>query len=210
MSSLENGMLVEHAALGLGKIVALEEKAVHVFFATSEARFATKLRLPMALSFLTPSASSNAWLSGLSGFALDAKTGRYERGGGTWLSHADAVARFLEAFPQGFADPRYLGDGKSKRERVARWRRAHEVFEETLGHGEGEKLLAAGDLAGLAERALKIERLVAPLHRTAEKTSLEDGLADPEAARAFFAALFALLAEPAPEQSRFEALAAAV
>ena len=63
MSSLENGMLVQHASLGAGKIVALDSKAVHVFFATSGERFATKLRLPMALSFLTPSESPNAWLS---------------------------------------------------------------------------------------------------------------------------------------------------
>ena len=48
MSDLQNGMLVQHASLGLGKVIALEEKAVHVYFASSDARFATKLRLPMA------------------------------------------------------------------------------------------------------------------------------------------------------------------
>ena len=110
MSHLENGMLVQHASLGLGKVVALEPKAVHVFFATSDARFATKLRLPLALPLLTPAASTNAWLSRLSGFALDAKTGRYGLAG-TWLSHADAVVRFLEVFPKGFADPSYAGEG---------------------------------------------------------------------------------------------------
>ena len=43
-----------------------------------------------------------------------------------------------------------------------------------------------------------------------EKASFEDALKNLEAARGFFAALFELLAAPAPEQSRFEALAAAV
>ncbi len=71
MSDLQNGMLVQHASLGLGKVVALEPKAIHVFFATSDARFATKLRLPMALPLLTPAATGNAWLSRLSGFELD-------------------------------------------------------------------------------------------------------------------------------------------
>ena len=209
MGDLENGMLVQHASLGLGKVVALEPKAVHVFFATSDARFATKLRLPMALPLLTPAESTNAWLSGLSDFALDAKTGRYGLAG-AWLSHADAVARFLAVFPEGFADPRYVGDGTDKRERAFRWRRAHDVYVETLGGGEGERLLAAGDVGELAKRALGIERHVRPLHRDAEKVSFEDALENLDAARGYFAALFELLAAQAPEQAPFEALAAAV
>jgi hypothetical protein len=209
MSDLEDGMLVQHASLGLGKVVALEPKAVHVFFATADARFATKLRLPMALPLLTPAASTNAWLSRLSGFALDAKSGRYGLAG-HWLSHQDAVARFLEVFPGGFTDPRYVGDATDKRGRVFRWRRAHDAWTETLGGGEGERLLAAGDVAGLVERALRVERIVRTLHRDAEKASFEEALKDPDAARGTFAALFDLLASPAPERSRFEALAGAV
>jgi hypothetical protein len=210
MSDLANGMLVQHASLGLGKIVALEPKAVHVFFASSEDRFARKLRLPIAVPLLTPSAAGNAWLAGLSAFAFDEKAGRY-RIADAWLSHPEAEARFLEAFPEGFADPSYLGDGKAAgRERAARWRRAHDAFAETLGRGEGERLLAAGDVAGLVERVVKVERHVRTLHRDAEKTSLEESLADPATARLFFAALLDLLAAPAPEQARFEALAEAV
>lgn len=206
MTTLENGMLVQHASLGLGKIVALEPKAIHVFFATSGARIATKLQLPMALSFLSPSESPSAWLSGLSGFALDAKTGRYGRAV-AWLSHADAVARFLESFPLGFTDPKYVG---ADNERTHRWRHAHELFDETLGRGEGERLLAAGDVSGLVARTLKVDRHVRTLHKDADKTSFADGLEDPAAASGFFAALFELLATATPEPSRFEALAAAV
>ena len=33
MTSLENGMLVQHASLGLGKVIAVERSAVHVVFA---------------------------------------------------------------------------------------------------------------------------------------------------------------------------------
>jgi hypothetical protein len=209
MSDLENGMLVQHASLGIGKVVALDPKAVHVFFAASDARFATKLRLPMARPLLTPAASTNAWLSGLSDFTLDAKTGRYGLAG-TWLSHADAVARFVEVFPKAFEDPSYAGDGADSRGRGARWRRAHGVYLEVLGNGEGERLLAAGDVGGLVERALRVERHVRPLHRDVEKASFEEALKDHEAARGYFAALFELLAAPAPEQGRFEALAAAV
>ena len=209
MSGLENGMMVQHASLGLGKIVALEERAVHVFFAMSDARFATKLRLPMALPFLAPAESTNAWLSRLSGFAFDAKNGRYGLAG-TWLSHTDATARFLEAFPKGFADPSYVGGGEDGRGRAARWRHAHELYVEALGGGKGERLLAAGDVGGLVERALRVEKAVRPLHKDAAKVSFEDALKDPDAARGFFAALFELLATKAPERSRFEALAVAV
>ena len=207
MAGLENGTLVQHASLGLGKIVALDEKAVHVFFATSDARFATKLRLPMALPFLAPAETTNAWLLSLSGFTFDAKSGRYGLGG-AWLSHGDATARFQEVFPKGFADPGY-GDVADKRGRVVRWRRAHELYAELLGGGEGERLLAAGDIAGLVERALKVEKIVRALHKDVGGASFEDALKDPEAARGYFAALFELLGAR-PERSRFEALAAAV
>lgn len=210
MSDLQNGMLVQHASLGVGKIVALDEKTVHVFFATSGARFATKLRLPMALPLLAPAAGANAWLSGLSSFTLDEKTGRYGLGGSAWLSHEDAVARFRDAYPGGFQDPKYLGEGAEKRERISRWRLAHDAYVETLGNGEGERLLAAGDLGALTERALRVERHVRTLQREAERTSLEDALKNLEASRGYFAALFELLAAPAPDQVRFEALAAAV
>lgn len=208
MSDLENGMLVQHASLGLGKVIALDPKAVHVFFATSEARFATKLRLPISLPLLTPSESTSDWLSGLSDFTLDVKTGRYGLAV-AWLSHADAVARFLEVFPKGFADPKYVA-GTDKLERVFRWRRAKELYVEAFGGGEGERLLAAGDIAGLAERALRVEKPVRPLLRDGEKTAFEEALKNLDAAPGYFAALFELLAAPALEQSRFEALAAAV
>lgn len=208
MSALEKGMMVQHASLGLGKVVAVEGKAIHVFFAASDARFATKLRLPMALPLLSATESTNAWLARLPALAFDSGSGRYGLAG-TWLSHPDAVARFLEVFPAGFADPAYC-EASDKRARAARWRRAHQVYAETLGGGEGERLLAAGDVGGLVERALGVERHVRPLHKDAEKASFEDALGNVEAARGYFAALFELLAAPALEQPRFEALCAAV
>jgi hypothetical protein len=209
MSGLENGMLVQHVSLGLGKIIALEPKAVHVFFAASDGRFATKLRLPMALPLLTPAASPNAWLSALSDFALDAKTDRYGLAA-TWLSHADAIARFLDIFPKGFADPKYLGDGRTKHDRVFRWRCAHDAYVEAFGGGKGERMLAAGNVAELVECALGVERHVRTLLTKAGKGSFASALKDLSSAHEYFAALFHLLAVPAPEQSRFEALAAVV
>ncbi len=208
MTSLEIGMLVQHASLGLGKIVAVEPKAVHVVFASQDARFATKLRLPMALAFLSPSTGSNARLSALSGFDLDDETGRYGRTS-AWLSHADAVARFTQAYPLAFSDPAYVAAEKGHGDRACRWRRAQLAFADAFGEGRGEALLAAGDVAGLLKRMRDVERIVATLHREPERAAFDSGLQDPGAARGFFAALFDVVAA-APEQGRFEALAAAV
>jgi hypothetical protein len=210
MSDLEKGMLVQHASLGLGKVVALEPKAVHVFFVGRDSRFAAKLRLPEAASLLRPAEpGTRAWLGGVSAFSLDTRSGRYGFAE-SWIPHEEAVARFLETYPKGFADPLYVGDGKGRQARPARLRRAHAAFTETFGNGEGERLLAAGDLPRLVEGALAAEKLGAASQSGADKASLAEGLKDLELAKPFFAALFELLAAPAPVQATFDALAAAV
>ena len=201
------GMLVQHASLGQGKVVAAEPSALHVFFAGSGSRSATKLRLPMALPMLAPTDGDAAgWSAGLWAFALDPKTGRYSLGE-TWLSHDDAVARFLGASEHGFTSS---GESGERNDRAAKWRRANEAFVELLGAGEGERLLADGDVDELVRRAVKIERNVRVLQSVAEKAVLQEVLGDRAVARRFFAELFALLAESAPAQARFEALASTV
>lgn len=205
-SSLQNGMLVLHASLGPGRVVALDRDAVHVFFPGTGEPFATKLRLPLALTFLTPSTAPDARLSELPAFTLDASTGRWARAGAS-LTHAVAVARFLELFPGGFSDPRHAGvDGG---ERAPRWRRAQAAFADAFGDGRAERLLAAGDPAAILEATSRIERLVRPLQPRADRTSLADGPREPGAVRAVLAALLEVIAA-APGRARFEALAAAV
>jgi hypothetical protein len=210
MSDFEKGMLVQHASLGLGKIVALEPKAVHVFFVGRDSRFAAKLRLPAAASLLRPAdAGERVWLGGVSAFSLDTSSGRYGYAE-SWIPHEEALARFLESYPKGFEDPLYTGDGKGRQARPARIRRAHAAFTEAFGDGKGESLLAADAIPQLVETTLAIEKLAAAGQTGADKASLAGGLSDPTAARAFFAALFPYLATPAPERELFEALAASV
>lgn len=209
MIGLKNGMLVQHASLGLGKVVAVEPTAVHVVFAAHDSRVATKLRLPMAQSFLGPPTSSDAWLSGLSGFALDPKTGRYGRAT-TSLSHADAVARFTASFPRAFDDPTYLAPAKGRLDRAARWRRAHAAFVAAFAEGRGERLLAAGDVAELVERATRVQRIVATVIRDVAKVPFEAAREEPDLARGFFAALFDVVSAAAPGRGAFETLAASV
>jgi hypothetical protein len=72
MADLENGTLVEHTKLGVGKVVAVEATAVHVFFPESDKRFAAKLGQPAARALLrTEGFQRDAWLEELSAFALD-------------------------------------------------------------------------------------------------------------------------------------------
>ncbi len=78
MEELSKGMVVRHSTLGIGRIVALEPTAVHVFFIEGERREASKLRLPAATVFLVPDPKvRDERLDALPEFALDAGSGRY-------------------------------------------------------------------------------------------------------------------------------------
>jgi hypothetical protein len=211
MSDLSNGILVQHVSLGVGKIVALEPFAAHVFFPAAEKRFATKLRLPDALSLLrTEGVVPDAWLQGLSAFTLDPETRRYALAA-SWLTHEQAIAQFVAAFPQGFADPRHAGPavGSGKGGRAPRWRAAHEAWGRAFGEGEGDRLVAAGDVRELVKRTLAVERHVLPLHPPDEAGALAEALADPSATELFFQRLFELLSVPSPSRARFDRLFAA-
>jgi hypothetical protein len=72
------GMVVRHTTLGIGRVVAVERAAVHVFFAGAEKKEAAKLSLVVASPFLEPAPSENDdRLENLPPFVLDPETGRY-------------------------------------------------------------------------------------------------------------------------------------
>ncbi len=77
MKDFASGALVLHTTLGVGKVVAVEAAAVHVFFAEGERSSAAKLRLPAARAFLQAVGTSDERLENLPPFALDPATGRY-------------------------------------------------------------------------------------------------------------------------------------
>jgi hypothetical protein len=208
MTDLENGILVQHSTLGVGKIVALEPTAVHVFFPDRETRFAAKLRLPAARALLrTDGFEPNSWLEGLSAFALDAEAGRYGLAA-AWLTHDQAVELFLSIFPEGFNDRAYVsGEGKSKR--ASRWRAANEAWIRAFGAGEGEKLVNDGEVDELVKRALDVEKLIAPLHPPADVGAVKEALSDEQTTRAYFSALVELLSVPSPARARLDKLFAA-
>jgi len=202
MGELTSGILVEHSSLGVGRVVAVEPDAVHVFFPESAKRFAAKLRWPLAKPMLrTEGLEPDSWLEGLSSFSMDPVTGRYALTG-NWLSHDQSVAEFLARTPGGFTEG-------SRGGRPARWRAARAAWVEQMGEGRGEALLAAGNLGDLIARVLKVERLVAAVSGVVEDDALEEALADPQTAHPYFEALFELLSVPSPNRARFEKLFAA-
>jgi hypothetical protein len=206
MAGLQNGMLVRHATLGLGKVVAVEPTAVHVFFPSGESRFAAKLRLPAALGLLrTDGIASDARLEGLTAFALDPKAGRYALAA-SWMTHDEAVAQFLAKFPGGFSDPALVA---GKQARVARWRAAHDSWAEGFAEGKGARLLAAGEVDEIVARALKIDRALAVLHPAVDVEAVRLAMDAEGPARGFLAALLELLSVPSPRRARFEKLFAA-
>jgi hypothetical protein len=203
MADLEDGALVQHQTLGLGKVVAVEPNAVHVFFPASDRRFAAKLRLPAARALLrTDGIEPNPWLQGLTAFSLDPQMGRYALAV-SWLTHQEATAQFLAAFPGGYGGPAYAS-GKSAR--APRWRAGHDAWIAEFGGAEGGQLMESGTTKELAKRVAKVEKVVGSLHPSADAAAIAEALADEETARPFWTALGELLSVPSPGRARFEKL----
>jgi hypothetical protein len=209
MSDIAKGMLVQHASLGVGKVVAVEPTAVHVFFPGTEKRFAAKLRWPAAKQLLrTEGVERNTWLEGLSSFTLDPAEGRYALAA-SWITHEQAIDQFLRDYPQGFEDPGYLGTGGgARRVRAPRWRAASAEWAQAMGDGGGARALAAGDVRELVRRALRIEKHLVLVPGMFEAGTLKQALEDPDVALPFFQALFETLTAP-PGRTRMEKLFAA-
>ena len=78
MEAFATGMLVRHSTLGVGRVVAVDRTAVHVFFAEGEKREAAKLNLTAAKPFLhAEPAAVDERLENLPAFTLDPVSGRY-------------------------------------------------------------------------------------------------------------------------------------
>jgi hypothetical protein len=203
------GMLVQHESLGVGRVVAIEPTAVHVFFPESEKRYAAKLHLPTARTMLRSDGfERDAWLEGLTSFSLDPITRRYALAA-NWVTHAQAIADFQATYPQGFLDPAYVGTGAGKRERASRWRAASAEWAEAVGDGQGDRLLDQGDVRELVRRALRVERHVLLVSGAFEPGSFAKAFRDEETTAAFFEALLAVLSVPSPARARFDKLFAA-
>jgi hypothetical protein len=104
--------------------------------------------------------------------------------------------KFLRVFPGGFRDETYLDW-----ERDYKWE-AHGEWSARLGRHELAALVAAGDHAEAAARAVRIESRTNLLF-SFEKMALRDAVRDPAGARAFAVGLFAFLHGSEPPAARF-------
>jgi hypothetical protein len=204
LGDLANGMLVQHASLGVGKVVAVEATAVHVFFPERAQRQAAKLRLPDARPLLTmDGVEPNAWLEGLSSFALDPETGRYALAS-NFLTHDQAIAEFLTHHPRGLAE---LAPGDARKPpRASLWRAASAEWAQAFGQGEAERLVAKGDAREIVRRAARLEKHLVLVPGTFEAHALQDALRDADATLAFFEAVVGVLSVPSPARPRVEKL----
>lgn len=202
------GMIVEHPTRpdwGPGKVLAVEHERITVYWRDlqeSKPGDAVKVMAINAVPLSVAVVQSDPWLDQLPPLK-DGKLPITD----VRLTFAEALDLFLARFPKGFRDPKYLDDPKFQ-ERAYKWR-AHEAFEETLGNGQGERLLAAGDIDGLVHAGQHVVGMV-NLLSPYEQMAIRDALTDRDAARSFFAGLFALLSESKPSGTTFEPYAATV
>ncbi|HEU5050330.1 MAG TPA: hypothetical protein VFU00_08420 [Gemmatimonadales bacterium] len=106
--------------------------------------------------------------------------------------------KFLRFFPGGFRDETYL-----EWERDYKWA-AHEQWEARLGETEFTALLAAGEHAEIAQRAVRIESRTNLLF-SFEKMALRDAVRTPAGAARFAQGLFDLLHAEGALAERFQA-----
>ncbi len=189
--------LLEHAHLGLGKVLSVEGDHLHIHF--KQDRSARKMSAKQ--SPLKPSSvEHDPYFDGIK-LAATARTRTTSSRSGTTLkkpkatgkypTQQDAVAGFLKVFPQGFNDPKYLADDAAG-ERSYKVK-AHELWNETLNQPEFERLIAEGNYEEAVQRAKKVESGVNLLHPQFERAALWGAVREPQAAEAFSRGLFDII-----------------
>lgn len=118
------------------------------------------------------------------------------------LSLDQAVQAFIDKQPAAFQNPKYIEEHREPK------LKAHELWMNTLGDGQGAELLDAGDMAEARKRLLKIDASLGLLS-SQERATLKRGLKHDDAEQ-FLRALMAVAAEPEADQSTYQRLIDAV
>lgn len=186
---------------GPGRVMQLEGAKAVVCFRDARADVPGDGLKTMVLRALEASpVQSDAWLDNLPPF----KNGKFQVAQPR-VTFDEGRAALVKQFPLGFLDPAYV-----EHERAAK-QGAHELWQSTLGGGQGEALLASGALSELAAHVTGAVSQAGVLNRV-ETAALRAGLADAALAKRVCGALFALLAAEtiadAPFAAYFEALSA--
>lgn len=179
---------------GLGQVLeGSSPAAVRVFFVDAgEKRLSLAHVTPVVV---TGAAAKHPLLDNL-GLASSAKSG-------TYVSLPQAIARFLERFPEGFYSDKYL-----EQERNYKFS-AHELATGMLGEQAFSKLLDARDCDEICRRALRVSNATNLIFPN-EKMALTDGLQSAAAKKLFAEALHQLLFGPDALEPRFKTFANAL
>lgn len=178
----EAGDLVEHETYGLGKVVHVDARRIHVFFRDVEGSDARAFGNP-AGALHRSATQTDPILDNTPPFTL--LKGRWSIPGNR-MTFEFALQKFLKQFPRGFADPAY-----AQAERDYKWA-AHQLYVEKLGNGQLAAMVEAGAGGELGE-ALTVLMQKTNLTSQYETMAFRDGVRDPDAALAYGRALIAYL-----------------
>jgi len=203
--------LVEHAHLGLGKVLGVEGDHVHIHFKQDRsARKMSAKHAPLKLS----SVEHDPYFDGIKAVVAGRPKSPTIRSKSAVIkpkavtkypTQQDAVTGFLKVFPQGFNDPAYLtDDATGERSQKAK---AHELWNETLNKTEFERLIAAGAFEEAIQRAKQVEGSVNLLHAQFERAALWKAVREPQAVEAFSRGLFNLIYGEGPFEAKFNQFA---
>jgi hypothetical protein len=188
---IEVGTLIEHPnkpEWGLGKVLAIFGNSMTIYFKDYQEQRpddAIKTIRTDLVPLRIAHCQSDPWLDN-----LPPLRNRSLGLGRVRLTFEQAITHFQRKFPLGFEDPSYIGD-RTNGERWCKYRH-HLLYLELFGNGTGEQLLNRDDIAELVRRAYRLYSI--NLLHTQEQIKIREALLNHDAARLFFAKLFALVA----------------
>ncbi len=192
----ETGQLIEHPKWGRGKIVQVDCDKVRVIFKSEpQPKLIDAVRFPLTLA----TDQKDPYFGRIHLPAAAGKSKGKGAGAKSTVTQAEAKRRFLAKVPLGFQDPAYrAAERDAKVQASERWARE-------MGREQLEPLLAAGEFAELAQRAMQIEAQANLLDVFAKAALRNAAKAEPEA---FARGLFELVCGEGEMPDRFEGFGA--
>lgn len=175
---------------GLGKVLKISGDKIYVFFRNQPNREALIFKLNDN-QLISAAVQTDSVLDNLPPFFEQPNGKMILAGKSKRWTLQQTIDAFHAKYPLGFIDPGYL---KEHGERQDKWS-AHEQYVERLGEGQGQKLLAEGNIIELTHRALSVASK-SKMFASFDTMAITDALKNQQAAHQFFSALFALLDSP--------------
>jgi hypothetical protein len=203
MPDYKAGNLVENTGRpdwGPGKIVHIAGDNLYVLFRDLEESKAKKLKANTPALRLAAS-QSDSILDNLP--PLTEKKGEWVLPGNR-LTLKSLTDRFLQEFPQGFSDPKYLKEERNSKLDV------HDVFQHQLGVDQTKDLLSRGETRMLVAKARSVLHEVHLLDPQFGVGPFQDAMQDENAATRFFKALVELLESTSVNETAFAKYASVV